>query len=313
MSYNSLDRFFAHSIEAKQMMNRRQPESRYNQPSNNRTNYDEPKYTETDIEQRNNPNNSSGYNEEQNNNKQGNSNKPEKKKIVAKMKKNIPRSDDPIFDFIGAKQLIIFFGTSEAGKSYLMIYLLRSLCLKGTFEFGIVFSPTKSVNNAYDFFTNQNLVISGYDENTLKKYMKRLRDIPKEKRPCNFIVFDDCIGDLDPNTKFARQLISTFRHYNITIFMSSQYIKAITPPLYRTQCNRSFVFKMNTAEDYDGCYSAFGSGFPNKKEYIKVLNQITSEKFCSMVYLKEETEPNKKYFSYKAPEEDKIPDVKIKF
>lgn len=231
--------------------------------------------------------------------------KPKKHTKKAKMKST--KGDDPIFTLMKPKQLCIFIGSSEQGKTHLMKYLLLNMCLRNQFDFGIVFTTTK-FNHSYDFIKNQNLVIAGYDEKILKQYLKKLRS--SDEPPPNFVIFDDCIGSLDTMSEFIQNFASTFRHFNSSVFISLQYAYKV-PPLFREQCNRCFMFKQNTKRSYEAIYDAYGLGFTDYKEFKATIDDITKEQFHCMYYLKEETEPNKKYGEYKAPAE--IPDVRLEF
>jgi len=220
--------------------------------------------------------------------------------------KNSARTN-PILSILKPKQLLVFAGSSEQGKTHLIKSIIIDMCLRGDFNFGIVFCPTK-FNKSYDFIKNQNLVIGNYNENILKQYLKKVRD---NGNPPNFIIFDDCAGEMNLVDGFGKQFISTFRHYNCSVFISTQYIYSVAAPVVREQTNRAFIWKQNTKRAYDALYESYGLAFEDFKDFKKTLDTITAEQYRCMVYLKEETEIKKKYLSYKASE--KIPDVQLKF
>jgi hypothetical protein len=245
--------------------------------------------------------------EDRDKHRKANNNDPKTKKLTLKLLKE--SSKDPIFDIIsGPKQLNLFVGSSEQGKSHLIKYLLINLCMMKKFKTGIVFTTTK-FTGGYDFIANKNLIISKYDEDILKKYLKKIREANTNGNSCpNFIIFDDMIGSLDVRSPFIQNFVSTFRHYNIGIFISTQYVYRVDP-LFREQTNRCFIFKQNTKRSYEALYEAFGLGFEDYKSFKKQLDLITSEPYRCLLYKKEDTDMSKKYMAYKAKSE--IPDVII--
>jgi hypothetical protein len=213
---------------------------------------------------------------------------------------------DEMLKLIGAKQLLFMVGSSEQGKSYLMKYFLIEMCLRGDFKFGVIFTTTKH-NSAFDFIKDQNCVISGYNEGALKRYLKELQG---NTQP-NFIVFEDCVGQMDVLSPFLSWFISSFRHFKCTVFIMTQYVKKISP-IFREQVNRAFIFKQNTKVSYDALYESFGLGFDSFKDFKAQLDAITEENYRCMVYLKEKRGlHDDKYLSYKAPPEDQIPQVML--
>lgn len=204
-------------------------------------------------------------------------------------------------------QLLLFIGKSKQGKTHLLKSLLLNMCDEGKFQFGIVFTTTR-FNKSFDFMTNQKLVIPRYDENILKQYLRKVRELPN--KPSNFIIFDDILGDLDIQSAFVKNFISTFRHYNCTVFLSTQYAYAVSP-LWREQCDICFIFRQKTGRSLQAVYEAFGSLFGQYKEFTDMLARITSEKYRCLVFDGDATNEDEKYSTYIADKE--IPDINLKF
>jgi hypothetical protein len=116
----------------------------------------------------------------------------------------------------------------------------------------------------------------GYDELILKSYLAILAKMRKEldmKMPPSFIIFDDLIGSLvsSQNSKMFMSLITTFRHYNVSVFICAQYARGLINPTLREQAR--YVFCTNSGgENTDHLYKSFGNKyFKNKNQMADVL------------------------------------------
>ena len=231
-------------------------------------------------------------------------------------------NDKFINEIIKPPCLIIVAGKSKRGKSYLIKYMLTMLCLNKKFKFGLVFCKTK-FNCGYDFIED-NKVIEGYKEDILKNYLQTLQkygeDNPltnkqkaygiKTNIPPSFIVFDDIIGQMDLNTNFMSEFLTTYRHYNITLITATQYLFKV-PPLFREQADIAIIFYQNTKKSIDACYETYGQEFENAKNFKNFLIEKTSKLYHCLIYIEDGDNIENKYIEYCAPVE--YPDVIFKF
>lgn len=218
--------------------------------------------------------------------------------------------NDEIFKIIQPRWLIMFAGSSESGKTHLMKYLLVNMLKNKVFQIGLIMSTTK-FNDAFDFIEDKNLIISGYNENLLKKFLKKLKQLVESKRKFEaFLILDDLIGTIDLTSPLFKNLIATFRHYHLSIFLSTQWIY-MGSRLLREQANCVFMYSQNTADSYKALYDSYGAGFENFADFKRHLDEITRERYWAMLYLKNEREKDKKYLAYKAPEH--IANLKFRF
>ena len=152
------------------------------------------------------------------------------------------------------------------------------LCLNKKFKFGLVFCKTK-FNCGYDFIED-NKVVEGYNEDVLKNYLQTLQKygeenplIKKQKElgiktniSPSFIVFDDIIGQMDLNSGFMSEFLTTYRHYNITLIAATQYLYKV-PPLFREQADIRVMFCQTTKRSIEACYETYGQDFDNQKKW----------------------------------------------
>src|SRR5437879_3146618 len=107
--------------------------------------------------------------------------------------------------------LTLIVGGCESGKTFLTNYLMNQCCKKKLFQFGIIFSLSATNNTNWDMFPTQ-YIYEGYQEDILKKYIKKLNDWKqnnnKKPAPPNFVIFDDIMGSLR-NTPFFESFLST--------------------------------------------------------------------------------------------------------
>jgi hypothetical protein len=86
-------------------------------------------------------------------------------------------------------------------------------------------------------------IINDFCEKLEKKYGKQIKKNEKEGRdatygvPASFIVFDDIMSLINQKSGEFKNFISIFRHYNITLFISTQYITQVAPLVrQQTKC-----------------------------------------------------------------------------
>ena len=175
--------------------------------------------------------------------------------------------------------IFLFAGKIKSGKSYALRYIVQESIKQGKFKWGWIFCKT-AWNGSYMWADP--CVTNGYSEAVLGRYMARLMKMREEKgrdMPPNFIIFDDLIAELNPNSKYFNQLITTCRHYNTSIFLATQYIKGnITKPVFREQVRYVFSWPNGGLQNDKNLYESFCSSFfDNVKQMRSYFNAITDD------------------------------------
>lgn len=157
-----------------------------------------------------------------------------------------------------------------------MQYVIQELTTQGIFKFGWCFTRT-NFSNAYDYM-GDNITV-GYSESILRQYLGMLAAMRKEhgmRMPPNFIIFDDLIGSLinSQSSQTFMRLITTFRHYNCSVFIAAQYARGLINPTLREQIR--YVFCTNSGfENTTNLFKSFGNRyFENKKHMAYVLTSL---------------------------------------
>ena len=202
--------------------------------------------------------------------------------------------------------LVLLVGSSKSGKSYLLKYLLQYYSIdKPIFNFGLVL--TGSYYN-YEYEQLPDNAVHEYNEDLLNDYINQLKARKAKSRggklPASFLVLDDCLG-LVVQSKAWRSLISTYRHLNITLFISVQYLKnEASSTLVREQTSVLFAFKSTNVNTIKTLYEYYGGSiFDNIEAFKSRFNESTNTKYACMVYIadNELQDKNKNMKSVRAP------------
>lgn len=186
--------------------------------------------------------------------------------------------------------MFLFAGKVKSGKSFALRYMVQEIIKQKKFKFGWVFCKT-AFNGSYDWMKPN--VTTGYSERVLMKHMgilRRKREELGRNMPPNFIIFDDLIGELNPNNQIFNNLITTFRHYNTSIFLATQFIKGnITKPTFREQVRYVFCWPNGGVTNDKNLFDSFASSFFDNarqlKTYFKAItdDQETKKHFAMLI------------------------------
>ena len=202
--------------------------------------------------------------------------------------------------------IILITAGPSSGKTNLVKYILCDLFTKKKLSYGLVFCPT-SFNEAYNFLPSK-YIYSQYDEdaiiNLINIQIKQIKENGRAK-PC-FIVFDDVIGSIDFNSPFFSKLVSTFRHYNITLIFCVQYLYKVSPVL--RECVSYFItFYQPTKRSIEAIYETYMNEFETYNECKNFIQSKTQD--YKFILVNCNARLHEKYIISKAPLMD---DKKIK-
>jgi len=185
------------------------------------------------------------------------------------------------------------------GKTTAAAYFISKLFIAKYFKFGIVFSKTKHSGGNYDFMPKK-WVCDGYDRQYLQDYLDKLMKYSSDsgqRPPPNFILFDDIIGAVQIQSDTTLQhLISSFRHYNMTLIFCVQYIKsAAMATLLRDNTQYAFIFNTKTENSLKGIHQSFGQLINRFEDFRTMLLQRTKEPYHFILYDETEEDPDDNY------------------
>lgn len=209
--------------------------------------------------------------------------------------------------FIDIPSILIICGPPKLGKSWCIKYLIYSLFEKRKIDFCYVFTGT-AFNNNYSFLPKK-CVTSKYSLEKLKMIVSNQIKLNKNGKKELLLIFDDIMG-LNFDSPVWRALVSEYRHYNITLIFSVQYIKGVTTPIFRECCRYVIAFKTTSKQSVEALYEAFMNEFDNWRKCAKFIRDNTAKKY-HFLFIDRYADENLKYKVLKCPEN--IPNYNIKF
>jgi hypothetical protein len=220
---------------------------------------------------------------------------------VETKKSNVPQPpavEKGILPKLPSSYLVI--GSSGSGKSTVLYNLLTSKELLGEyFNYIFVFSDVKVDDILEKLELPKENYISDWDEVKINSIINKIEEKIENEGLENCakdmkiaFIFDDILN----RQKFLkgdtmRKLISTNRHYLISVFILSQYYKAI-PPICRQNASGVIFFASSLMEieklSEENC-------MPNqsKKEFIQIAQYATNGKH-DFLFINRRGEPNQK-------------------
>lgn len=203
-------------------------------------------------------------------------------------------------------RIFCLIGKQGSGKSYALKSLIKQCSEDGIFAFGHCWCSTAFTND-YDFLPKES-VDDKYSEEALERYINKLREWmennPDKDLPPSFIIFDDLLGKINMYTGFFTNLVACYRHFNISIFITSQYINKLGT-LLREMTDYGFLFKSRFRNTKESLYNAFGQQLKNQEEFNYYLEEATKEKHSCLLYVADKNTVEEAYSSFMAPSDDK--------
>lgn len=186
-------------------------------------------------------------------------------------------------------------GHCGSGKTYFIKYMIESF--KNDFDCVIIFSNTANFSEDYTFLENiscRSFIYNTLDvEEDLKKIMRIQANFRKSDIKKNvLIIFDDVFSSVKDSKQF-KNLATTYRHYNISIAFSAQYISGASSYL-REISNYIVIFEQRTINSLKLCFENYFAGeyenFNNfkaafckslKKYHFYFIDRIKNIKFVA--------------------------------
>ena len=153
--------------------------------------------------------------------------------------------------------LIIIYGPTRAGKSYLIKWLLKSYMHR--WSYGMVICPNNDPAE-YDYVPQEYVHRDGTDDAVwaLRKLQEGLiatSDKPHDYQ--SFLVLDDCAGIMRFDSRQWVSLFVSARHLRMTIIVSIQYAAKLSM-VARLNADYAFIFPQQGESAYRLLYEAYG-------------------------------------------------------
>lgn len=174
-------------------------------------------------------------------------------------------------NIINTPSINLFVGAPRSGKSYLMKYLLIKLALEGKFKYGLVFSPS---DNTFESVIPGKYLHRLYNDDKLKSFLR----LQKKSKQQAFLIIDDGIGSINLKTELFKHLFTSYRHYNITIFLSVQYVYSV-PPVIRQCATYVYIFKHSNQRSFEALFLSYFSDMNNWRDVRNEMNNKLKQKY----------------------------------
>lgn len=164
--------------------------------------------------------------------------------------------------------IMIFSASPKSGKSFLIKDIIYKLASEGKIDHGLVFTNT-SFNHDYSYLPDR--VVSQYDENRLKRFIKYQKERVEMGKPKSaFLILDDILGSINLNAPLWQMLFSQYRHFHITIFLSTQYIYRVGT-VSRECATYAFMFQQRTFRSLQALYETYGQMCETFNEFKAII------------------------------------------
>lgn len=194
-------------------------------------------------------------------------------------------------------QLVFLIGACGSGKSVALKSIMYYYCKQRYFKECIAFCRTK-FNGSYDFLPDR-CVHEEWDEGIIKRHVGKLRNYMQRTGkipPPTCLLLDDMLGVAKTRTGFFANFLATHRHYNMTVFITSQYLIGNITTLMREITNVAVMFNCKFKNSTKAMYEAYGgAGWDNAKEFDAALRDWCSEDYYCMIYRSGETDRAEMY------------------
>jgi len=179
--------------------------------------------------------------------------------------------------------ITLVIGKTQSGKSHLLNYIIKNLYFEGYFKFGVVISSTSLFNDEWTCVSKNFHIVPDRAEQYLKSLLIKMAKYKQLKiNVPGFIIIDDCLGALKWRDDFWTQIACTIRHYNLSLFITTQYLNKV-PSVIRSQCSQYFFLKMLNMRELKSAYEQCFSMFFKFNDFIKFVAENT--KYYNAIYV----------------------------
>ena len=196
----------------------------------------------------------------------------------------------------------ILNGVSHSGKSTAIEYILHKYRKK--IDYCIVFCNTCFTGKSFNFIPEK-FVHNEYKEEVLINAMGIQSELVKQRITKNLmIVFDDCLFDKQFTSPSFKKLITMYRHFNISILLSTQFPNVL-PPIFRANAFQVLIFQNTTHRAIQALYESYGQTFDTFNEFKSFMNKNTNN--YQFIYINNREQENTIEKKYKVCKITKFP------
>lgn len=173
-------------------------------------------------------------------------------------------------------------GSCGSGKTTLLQYLIKKN--KKYFDVIFIVSGTAHFTHSFDFLDDEGINYKILQPFNIDVKINTMLDniekrVEKKKMLLNVLfIFDDTMGILKSQSRALQRLISMHRHYEITLFFSSQYY-AQNPTWLRELFNYLCIFEQRSLNSLKGIYTSYLCYLPYQEFMDKYAGDYPKHSF----------------------------------
>lgn len=175
--------------------------------------------------------------------------------------------------------ILMFQGPRRCGKTYYILYLLRKL---KRFSKILVISETNYLTKSFESYIPSSYIKTSPNLEKLESILElqaQIIDMEGANDSNNMlIIFDDCMGDAIWKSASMQAIFSRGRHWNISLWITMQYVKGILPAL---RSNVDWVFSLRDlkTKSHKMLYDEYFGHFPKYTQFYKAWIEMTKDRF----------------------------------
>jgi hypothetical protein len=204
--------------------------------------------------------------------------------------------------------IILLVGRPASGNTTALKAIIHQIVKMKKTSFGRFYISTK-FSGDFDFAPDED-VFEDYSQGHLEEYVLKIKawkkKNPKKKVPQNILVIDDALGQINWYSKFWSNLISTHRHWGMSILVATQSLSAGgygSSTLLRNCVDMAILYHSSFINTQKSIYIGFGGWLSSFKEFLAIYTKATKEKgkHYALVYQAGGEDLASTYFSWRAP------------
>lgn len=189
--------------------------------------------------------------------------------------------------------LILLVGKVRASKSTIISnLLLNDSFYNDMFDDVTIISQTASQDVTSRFLVDKysENVFNDYDDNIVKSIVESQKEFSKEDMPARCIIIDDCIGAEGLGRgSYLWYLCSRYRHYNLTLIITTQVFK-YCPPVLRANCSDLLIcWNINDREILKIAEEFGDSFFHGIDRMLKIYKDLVQRDPYTFLYIQTQT------------------------
>lgn len=232
-------------------------------------------------------------------------NKIKDTKIKALVEGGVSYEEAPHPNLLPTPFSLIGNGKPGSGKSTTLMNLL--LFYKGYFDNIYIWSPTIGIDISWKQFfknnpnmINKKNIFKSFKQDTMKKLMKEIKKVNKNKKDYpdkvkTLFIFDDIISELPRKQKgYFNKMLFNHRHYGISHITLSQEYVAI-PPKMRKSSFGMMLYNTDNCLEREKIVKELG-GIIGCDNFDSLFTETTKNKYDFLFVKLAESDLNKKYY-----------------